>query len=140
MYRLLIPVCFVSGLLSCTTNEPLTTINLETITNTENSLAIKDPYTQFALETCDCMQPMIDKVNEAESLSQNHIPTSEKLQKCLQEIEDMRPQIEECNKIVKNRFSSIVDKNPNNQLFLEAMKHHCPSAFAVISKGISMKN
>jgi hypothetical protein len=140
MHRLLICGYMLTGIFACSTEVPVASINPETLTNTESNLTIKDPYAQLALETCDCMSPMIEKVNEAESLRQTHDAASERLQKSYQEIEDMRPQIEECNTIVKNRFAHILGKNQNSSLFLEALKNYCPSTYAVISKGISMKN
>jgi hypothetical protein len=140
MFRLLICGYMLMSIFACSDNVPVASIDPEILTNTESNLTIKDPYAQFALETCDCMSPMIDKVNEAESLRQIHTATSEKLQKSYQDIEDIRPQIDECNTIVKSRFAQILGKNLNTKLFLEALKNYCPSTYAVISKGISMKN
>ncbi len=140
MYRLLICGYILIGFFACSSEVPFASINPESQTITESNLTINDPYAQLALETCDCMNPMIDKVNEAEALRQIHTATSEKLQKSYQEIEDIRPQIEECNIIVKKRYVPILGENPNTQLFLEALKNYCPSTYAVISKGISMKN
>ena len=90
----------------------------------------KDIYTQAAIETCECVQPWLEKakqLNEFESSKQHS-----DMKKMASEMHEIQPQIQKCSEAIQNKYTKrnmIIDEKK----IMQAVMTQCPDIVTVFS-------
>ena len=87
-----------------------------------------DIYTQAAVETCECIQPWLEKMkqlNELESSKQRS-----DMKKKVSEIDEIQPQIQRCSEAIHDKYSKrnmVIDEKK----IMQAVVTQCPDMITV---------
>ncbi len=100
------------------------------------ALSKSDPYVAAAIETCDCMQPMFEIVQNMDYLPQNE--DSKSIQEYEAKLARIRPQIAACSEAIQQKYGKMESPKAHKKI-MEALKKHCPSAFEILNKAVSTK-
>ena len=93
-------------------------------------------YVKAAVETCDCLSPMLQKAQEIEVFTRNQ--QSSKADEATEQMERLRPNAEICSHNIREKYRYL-DSKSGQQKILEALQIHCPESAEILSKTISMK-
>ena len=93
-------------------------------------------YVKAAVETCDCLSPMLQKAQEIEVYTRNQQWT--KVDEATEQMEHLRPNAEICSQRIREKYSSL-DSKSGQEKILEALQTHCPESAEALNKTISMK-
>ncbi|MBL7814373.1 MAG: hypothetical protein JNL70_05130 [Saprospiraceae bacterium] len=88
------------------------------------SATTSDIYTQAAIETCNCLQPLITKAQKLKDLEMNK-QTSE-IKKVAREMDALRPEIQKCSDEIKKKYPQIDGKESGKRI-LNACIKQCPN-------------
>ena len=94
-----------------------------------------DIYTQIAVETCNCLSPMLEKAEEADRLMRED--QQSKVGQILEEVEKLRPKAEICSAEIKSKYSNLTSTRDQKKI-LEALNKYCPESAALLRKTLSM--
>lgn len=100
------------------------------------ALSKSDTYVAAAIETCDCMQPMFEIVQNMDYLPQNE--DSKSMQEHEAKLAQIRPQIAACSEAIQQKYGKMESPKAHKKI-MEALKIHCPSAFEILNKAVSTK-
>ena len=89
-----------------------------------------DIYTQAANETCDCIQPMVEKAKRLKELEINKQRTD--MKKVALEMAKMQPQIEKCSDEIRKKYSKINNALDEKRM-LNALLTECPDMATLFS-------
>ena len=90
----------------------------------------KDIYTQAAIETCNCIQPLLEKakqLNEFESSKEYR-----GMKKMASEMDEIQPQIQRCSEAIQNKYSKR-NMTIDEKKILKALKTQCPDIATIFS-------
>ena len=93
-------------------------------------------YVKAAVETCDCLSPMLQKAQEIEVFTRNQ--QLNKADEASEQMERLRPNAEICSHNIREKYRYL-DSKSSQEKILEALKTHCPESAEILSKTISMK-
>jgi hypothetical protein len=115
-------------------NEVLkSSVSLDSTTNQPFVLTKSDIFVDAAIETCECMQPMIDKVKRIEFLEKEY--KRDAAEKEEEELSKVKAEVELCSNEIRKKYGSM--STPSQQkLMLQALKEHCPDSYEVLNKGV----
>lgn len=113
---------------------PLT--NVMSISRSQKNLSTKDIYTKVAVETCDCLQPILEKVKHLKEYEQSKETLEKK--KTAAEIEVMQPEIQKCSDEISVKYSSI-NKSIDQKRLMVAILGQCPDASILFSNLVHAK-
>ncbi len=88
-----------------------------------------DLYTQAALETCNCMQPMADKATLLKKLEENNQTTDMKI--VANEMAQLEPQIQKCSDEIHRKYGQI--QSHSEIRVLNALDEQCPNVKILFS-------
>jgi hypothetical protein len=88
-----------------------------------------DIYTQAALETCQCMQPMADKATLLKELEENNQTTDMKI--VANEMAQLEPQIQKCSDEIHRKYGKI--QSHSEVHVLNALDEQCPNVKILFS-------
>jgi hypothetical protein len=112
-------------------------ISTDSTTNQSSKFKKADIFVDAAIETCDCMHPMIDKVKKIDFLENES--KREFSEKDDEELSKIRAEVELCSNEIRKKYGSM--STPSQQkLMLQALKEYCPDSYEILNKGISNKN
>jgi hypothetical protein len=94
-----------------------------------------DIYAQVAVETCNCLSPMLEKAEEADHLMREN--QQGKVGQILEEVEKLRPKAEICSAEIKSKYSNLTSTRDQKKI-LEALNKYCPESAALLRKTLSM--
>jgi hypothetical protein len=94
-----------------------------------------DIYAQVAVETCNCLSPMLEKAEEADRLMREN--QQGKVGQILEEVEKLRPKAEICSAEIKSKYSNLTSTRDQKKI-LEALNKYCPESAALLRKTLSM--
>ena len=100
------------------------------------ALSKSDTYVAAAIETCDCMQPMFEIVQNMDHLPQNE--DSKSMQEHEAKLAQIRPQIEACSEAIQKKYGKMESPKAHKKI-MEALKKYCPSAFEILNKTVFTK-
>lgn len=83
-----------------------------------------------AIETCNCIQPMIEKAKHLKEFELNK-QTAEKKKTAI-EMEVMQPEIQKCSDEIRLKYSKI-NKSIDGKRMMEAVLRQCPDASTLFS-------
>ena len=89
-----------------------------------------DIYSQAAIETCNCMQPMVDKAKKLKEFEKNK--QLSEIKKMASEMEQIRPQIQKCSDVIRKKYakiSGVEDEKP----IRKALSIQCPDMATLFS-------
>jgi uncharacterized membrane-anchored protein len=98
--------------------------------------AINDIHAQVAVETCNCLSPMLEKAEEADRLMKEN--QQSKVGQILEDVEKLRPKAEICSAEIKAKYSNLTSARDQKKI-LEALNKYCPESAALLRKTLSMK-
>ena len=107
----------------------INTAQSDTLADYSLALSNVDTYVKAALETCDCMQPMIDKVNEIKNLSENN--SNKAIIQKEKELIEIRSKVDICSAEIRNKYGAMTSANEKKRL-LAALKKYCPDSYKMI--------
>ena len=147
MIKKILPLAFLTGLLTnCATKSPkneeaeIQSAISQTNPNRNtppNRLPIgADVYVKAAVETCDCLSPMLQKAQEIEVFTRNQ--QANKADEATEQMERLRPNAEICSHNIREKYRYL-DSKSGQEKILEALQTHCPESAEILSKAISMK-
>ena len=88
-----------------------------------------DIYTQAANETCQCMQPLLEKAKHLKELETNK--DVNEMKKVASEMATMQPQIQKCSDTIKKKYSKI-DNAVDEKRIRNALLKVCPDFKALL--------
>jgi uncharacterized membrane-anchored protein len=94
-----------------------------------------DIYAQVAVETCNCLSPMLEKAEEADRLMKEN--QQSKVGQILEDVEKLRPKAEICSAEIKAKYSNLNSARDQKKI-LEALNKYCPESAALLRKTLSM--
>jgi uncharacterized membrane-anchored protein len=94
-----------------------------------------DIYAHVAVETCNCLSPMLEKAEEADRLMREN--QQGKVGQILEEVEKLRPKAEICSAEIKSKYSNLTSARDQKKI-LEALNKYCPESAALLRKTLSM--
>lgn len=89
-----------------------------------------DIYTKAAKETCNCIQPMVEKAKQLKELEINKQTTD--MKKVALEMSKMQPQIEKCSEAIRKKYSKINNALDEKRI-LNALLKECPDMATLFS-------
>jgi uncharacterized membrane-anchored protein len=95
-----------------------------------------DIHAQVAVETCNCLSPMLEKAEEADRLMKEN--QQSKVGQILEDVEKLRPKAEICSAEIKAKYSNLTSTRDQKKI-LEALNKYCPESAALLRKTLSMK-
>ncbi len=107
---------------------PLTKV--VSINNSQKTLQTKDIYTNAAIEACDCLQPILEKVKHLKESEQSRETLEKK--KTAAEIEVMQPEIQKCSDEISLKYRTI-NKSIDQKRMMVAILRQCPDASTLFS-------
>ena len=109
-------------------------VSIDSTTNHPFILTKSDIFVDAAIETCDCMQPMIDKVKRIDFLEKEY--KRDAAEKEEEELSKIKTKVETCSNEIRKKYGSM--STPSQQkLMLQALKEYCPDSYEVLNKGVS---
>lgn len=110
-------------------------IDISTPKEERQSPPINDIYAQVAVETCNCLSPMLEKAEESDRLiKENQLSRVDQI---LEDIEKLRPKAEICSAEIKSKYSNLTSARDQKKI-LEALNKYCPESAALLRKTLSM--
>jgi hypothetical protein len=107
---------------------------IDTTSHQSSDLKKADIFVDAAIETCDCMQPMIEKVKKIDFLIKDY--KREAAEKEEEELSKIKVKVELCSNEIREKYGSM--STPSQQkLMLQALKEYCPDSYEILNKGIS---
>lgn len=100
------------------------------------ALSKSDTYVAAAIETCDCMQPMFEIMQQMDNLKQDE--DSKVMQEYEVKLAQIRPQIAACSEVIKNKYGKMESPKAHKKI-MEALKKYCPSSFEILNKAVFTK-
>ena len=100
------------------------------------ALSTSDTYVAAAIETCDCMQPMFEIMQQMDNLKQDE--DSKVMQEYEAKLAQIRPQIAACSEAIQQKYGKMESPKARKKI-MEALKKYCPSAFEILNKAVSTK-
>ena len=95
-----------------------------------------DTYIAAAIETCECMQPMLDLIKNAETSKQNE--DDEAMLEQESKIAKIRPQVIGCAEVIRKKYGSMESPKEQKKM-LDALRKYCPDSYDILNKTISLK-
>jgi hypothetical protein len=96
---------------------------------------INDIYAQIAVETCNCLSPMLEKAEASDRFMKEN--QSSKVDQILEDFEKLRPKAEICSAEIKIKYSNLTSARDQKKI-LEALNKYCPESAALLRKTLSM--
>lgn len=130
--------CLLITLFSCV-RDTSTSDKKQKLSQTDTKLSssvILDAYDSIAIDICNCLQPMIDIVEESEMSKSDDDEKALIMQQ--NKIAKVRPQVESCTQNIKIRYEKIESPESNKKI-MEALKKQCPSSYEIINKNTAIK-
>ena len=116
---------------------PKLSARIDSTINLSLDLKKADIFVDAAIETCECMKPMIDKVKKIDFLEKEN--NREATEKDDEELSKIKVEVELCSNEIRKKYGSM--SSPNQQkLMLQALKEYCPDSYEILNKCISNKN
>ena len=94
-----------------------------------------DIHAQVAVETCNCLSPMLEKAEEADRLMKEN--QQSKVGQILEDVEKLRPKAEICSAEIKAKYNNLTSARDQKKI-LEALNKYCPESAALLRKTLSM--
>ena len=110
--------------------------NLASVNGSQKTSVSNDIYAKAAIETCICIQPMIEKAKHLKEFELNK-QTAEK-KKTAVEMEIMQPEIQKCSDEIHVKYNKI-NKSIDEKRMMDAILQNCPDASALFSDLIYTK-
>jgi hypothetical protein len=111
-------------------------IDISTPKEERQSPPINDIHAQVAVETCNCLSPMLEKAEEADRLMKEN--QQGKVDQILEDVEKLRPKAEICSAEIKSKYINLTSAHDQKKI-LEALNKYCPESAALLRKTLSMK-
>ncbi len=102
------------------TSQPTTLITRE---DSLKPIVSNDIYTMAAIETCQCIEPMVEKAKHLKEFETNRQIVD--MKKVSVEMKEMQPQVQKCTDEIQEKYSRI-NKNIDEERMLKALNTHCP--------------
>lgn len=112
---------------------PKTSKSTESATTTQKNQNGPDSanvYTKAAIETCNCMSPMVEKAKSYNYLEMNHQVTD--MQKVANEMALLQPQIQKCSDEIRRKYGQINNRIEEKKV-LDALIAQCPNVKILFS-------
>ena len=103
------------------------TIHLDT---TQNKISPADIYAQAAIETCNCIQPMLEKAKHLKELEINKQTTDMKT--VVREMSQIQPQVQKCSDEIREKYYKI-NKVIDEKRIKNALLAECPDMATLFS-------
>ena len=100
------------------------------------ALSKTDTYVAAAIETCDCMQPMFEIMQQMDNLKQDE--DSKAMQEYEAKLAQIRPQIAACSEAIQQKYGKMESPKALKKI-IEALKKYCPSSFEILNKTVYTK-
>ena len=111
-------------------NTPKSTNSMSINGSQKTSASNNNIYMKAAIETCNCIQPMIEKAKHLKEFELNK-QTAEKKKTAI-EMEVMQPEIQKCSDEIRLKYSKI-NKSIDGKRMMEAVLRQCPDASTLFS-------
>lgn len=112
-------------------------IGVDSSTNQLSDLKKSDIFVDAAIEICNCMQPMIEKVKKIDFLEKEK--NGEASEREREELFKIKAEVELCSNEIRKKYGSM-STSSQQKLMLQALKEYCPDSYEILNKGISNKN
>lgn len=96
----------------------------------QNRTATTDIYIQAAIETCNCMRPMLEKAKSLKELETNNQLTD--MKRVTNEMAQLQPQIQKCSDEIRQKYSQINSHDEEKRIFT-ALLTQCPDMATLFS-------
>jgi PBP1b-binding outer membrane lipoprotein LpoB len=106
-----------------TPQNPTQHTELPSTGNTSSQKQVPDIYRQAAIETCVCMQPMIEKAILLKKLEESNQTTEMKI--VANEMVQLKPQIQKCSDEINQKYKQIKKTGEENRIY-DAIIEECP--------------
>ena len=106
-----------------TTQQPSDSVESLSQKKTQNEEIATDIYTQAALETCNCLHPMVEKAKSIKDLETNNQITD--MKKVAIEMSKLQPQIQKCSEEIQRKYGRLNDSVDEKKM-LNALLTQCP--------------
>lgn len=107
-----------------------------TMKNAPKTLISNDIYTQAAIETCNCVQPWLEKMKQLNEFQSNKQYAD--MKKMASEMDEIQPQIQRCSDEIQNKYSKhniVIDEKRIKQ----AIMTQCPDLATILSSRANVK-
>lgn len=95
-----------------------------------HSASKTDIYTQAAIETCNCIQPMVEKAKHLKELEKNKQTTD--MKKVASEMAQIQPQVQKCSDAIRMKYNKI-NTAIDEKRILNAFASECPDMATLFS-------
>jgi hypothetical protein len=96
-----------------------------------------DIYIQAAIETCNCMQPMVEKAKKLKELEATKQFTG--MKKMAKEMDDIRPQTQKCSDEIRKKYVKINGLEDEKHI-RNALEKQCPDLANMFSSLAKIAN
>jgi hypothetical protein len=96
----------------------------------QSATAAMDIYTQAAVETCNCMHPMLEKAKSLKELEANNQITD--MKRVANEMAQLQPQIQKCSDEIRRKYSQFSSHDDEKRI-LTALLTQCPDMAMLFS-------
>ena len=117
-------------------SNPTTDNTFNSTSDISLALSKSDTYVAAAIETCDCMQPMFEIMQQMDNLKQDE--DSKVMQEYEAKLAQIRPQIAACSEAIQQKYGKMESPKARKKI-MEALKKYCPSSFEILSRTVSTK-
>ena len=117
-------------------SRPTTDNTFNSTSDISLALSKSDTYVAAAIETCDCMQPMFEIMQQMDNLKQDE--DSKAMQEYEAKLAQIRPQIAACSEAIQKKYGKMESPKAHKKI-MEALKKYCPSSFEILNKAVSTK-
>ena len=107
------------------------------IENVHPSNSKTDVYTQAAIETCNCIQPMVEKAKHLKELETNKQTAG--MKKVASEMAQIQPQVQKCSDAIRKKYSKINNAIDEKRI-LNALASECPDMATLFSNLAKLAN
>lgn len=114
---------------SLTSKTPKTTESATT-KKTQNGPDSANVYTKAAIETCNCMSPMVEKAKVYQYLEINNQVTD--MKRVADEMAQLQPQIQKCSDEIRRKYGQINSRIEEKRV-LDALTTQCPNVKILFS-------
>lgn len=90
----------------------------------------KDIYTEAAIETCDCIKPMVEKAKHLKELETNKQTAD--MKKVVSEMAQIQPQVQKCSDAIRKKYNKINNAIDEKRI-LNALATECPDMATLFS-------
>ena len=94
-----------------------------------------DIYAQAAVETCNCLRPMLKKAVETDRLIKDN--QWDKVNKLADEVQKLRPVAELCSAEIRRKYGTMASAREQKKM-LKALEKYCPESAVLIKKTLSV--